>query len=83
MLCVQDTCNDLYTNRNLWNTAYNLDVTISTLSPLICLIKVVSLDVTGGGLGMSADSEGKLRLWQTDTGEVRVRNKTGSDKEPL
>ncbi|XP_052707627.1 proteasomal ATPase-associated factor 1-like [Crassostrea angulata] len=32
---------------------------------------VVSLDVTGGGLGVSADSEGKLRLWQTDTGEVR------------
>ncbi|XP_062596467.1 proteasomal ATPase-associated factor 1-like [Saccostrea cucullata] len=32
---------------------------------------VVSLDVTEGGLGVSADSEGKLRLWQTDTGEVR------------
>lgn len=38
MLCVQDTCNDPYKNRNLWNTSYNLDVTISTLSPLICLI---------------------------------------------
>ncbi|XP_048771040.2 proteasomal ATPase-associated factor 1-like [Ostrea edulis] len=32
---------------------------------------VVCLDVTNGGLGVSSDSEGKLRLWQTDTGEVR------------
>nr|XP_022287588.1 proteasomal ATPase-associated factor 1-like isoform X2 [Crassostrea virginica] len=32
---------------------------------------VVSLDATPGGLGVSADTEGKLRLWQTDTGEVR------------
>lgn len=35
MLCVQDTCNDLYTNRNLWNTAYNLDVTISDLFDIL------------------------------------------------
>lgn len=38
MQCVQDTCNDPNKNRNLWNTAYNLDVIISTLTPLICLI---------------------------------------------
>ena len=30
--------------------------------------------MTPGGLGVSADTEGKLRLWQTDTGEVRVGN---------
>lgn len=35
---------------------------------------MVSLDATPGGLGVSADTEGKLRLWQTDTGEVRVGN---------
>ena len=35
---------------------------------------MVSLDATPGGLGVSADTDGKLRLWQTDTGEVRVGN---------
>lgn len=33
---------------------------------------MTSLDVTPGGLGVSADSEGKLKIWQTDNGEVRV-----------
>ena len=30
------------------------------------------IDSTSGGLGVSADSEGKLKVWQTDSGEVRV-----------
>ncbi|RUS83784.1 hypothetical protein EGW08_008442, partial [Elysia chlorotica] len=33
--------------------------------------QVVCLDATPGGLGVSSDSEGKLKLWQTNTGEVR------------
>ncbi|KAK3596932.1 hypothetical protein CHS0354_002499 [Potamilus streckersoni] len=35
-----------------------------------------SLDVTPGGLGVSSDSEGKLKIWQTENGEVR-RNLEG------
>ncbi|GFN97619.1 proteasomal ATPase-associated factor 1-like [Plakobranchus ocellatus] len=38
--------------------------------------QVVSIDTTPGGLGVSSDSEGKLKLWQTNTGEVR-RNLEG------
>ncbi|ESO93250.1 hypothetical protein LOTGIDRAFT_232701 [Lottia gigantea] len=38
--------------------------------------KVLSLDVTTGGLGVSSDSEGLLRVWETRTGEVR-RELTG------
>ena len=30
------------------------------------------MDVTSEGLGVSCDSAGKLRIWQTDNGEVRV-----------
>ncbi|XP_005097162.1 proteasomal ATPase-associated factor 1 [Aplysia californica] len=33
--------------------------------------QVTGLDTSSGGLGVSSDSEGNLRLWQTDTGEVR------------
>ncbi|XP_060606788.1 proteasomal ATPase-associated factor 1-like [Ruditapes philippinarum] len=29
------------------------------------------LDVTAGGLGVSSDSEGKLKVWETQTGDVR------------
>ncbi|XP_063404117.1 proteasomal ATPase-associated factor 1-like [Mytilus trossulus] len=32
---------------------------------------VTSLDVTPGGLGVSADSEGKLKVWETSNGIVR------------
>ncbi|GFR72217.1 proteasomal ATPase-associated factor 1-like, partial [Elysia marginata] len=38
--------------------------------------QVICLDTTPGGLGVSSDSEGKLKLWQTNTGEVR-RNLEG------
>ncbi|XP_045195880.1 proteasomal ATPase-associated factor 1-like [Mercenaria mercenaria] len=37
---------------------------------------VHSLDVTPGGLGVSSDSEGKLKVWETQTGDVR-RNLEG------
>ncbi|KAL5010004.1 hypothetical protein ScPMuIL_012309 [Solemya velum] len=37
---------------------------------------VYALDVTSGGLGVSSDSEGKLKVWETSTGEVR-RNLEG------
>lgn len=30
-----------------------------------------SLDVTSGGLGVSSDSDGQLKIWETQTGEVR------------
>jgi len=30
------------------------------------------MDVTPGGLGVSCDTEGKLKLWLTESGEVRV-----------
>lgn len=32
---------------------------------------VICLDATDGGLGMSSSSDGKFKVWQTDTGEVR------------
>jgi len=32
---------------------------------------VECLDTSSGGLGVSCDSKGELRVWQTDTGEVR------------
>ena len=34
--------------------------------------QVQCLDVSSGGLGVSCDTVGKLRIWQTDNGEVRV-----------
>ncbi|CAG5126462.1 unnamed protein product [Candidula unifasciata] len=33
--------------------------------------QVTCVDTTEGGLGVSSDSEGNLKLWQTNTGEVR------------
>lgn len=32
---------------------------------------VICLDVTNGGLGVSSSSDGTMKVWQTDTGEVR------------
>ena len=34
--------------------------------------QVLSLDVTPGGLAVSSDSEGKLKVWTTTNGEIRV-----------
>ena len=36
------------------------------------LSQVVDLDVTPGGLAVSCDSLGKMKVWTTDNGEVRV-----------
>ena len=39
---------------------------------LFGLSQVVDLDVTPGGLAVSCDSLGKMKVWTTDNGEVRV-----------
>ena len=36
--------------------------------------QVHCLDVTAGGLGVSSDSEGQLKVWETQTGDIRVSN---------
>ena len=30
------------------------------------------MDVTTGGIGVSCDTEGKLKIWTTNNGEIRV-----------
>ena len=34
--------------------------------------QIYSMDVTPGGLAVSSDSEGKLKIWETANGTVRV-----------
>ena len=34
--------------------------------------QIYSMDVTSGGLAVSSDSEGKLKIWETANGTVRV-----------
>ncbi|CAI9718789.1 proteasomal ATPase-associated factor 1-like [Octopus vulgaris] len=41
---------------------------------------LLGLDVSTGGLGVSSSTDGTLKVWQTDTGEVR-RNLTGHSGE--
>jgi hypothetical protein len=36
------------------------------------MFQIHCLDVTAGGLGVSSDSEGKQKVWETQTGDVRV-----------
>ena len=33
------------------------------------------MDVTPGGIGVSCDTEGKLKIWTTNNGEIRVGDK--------
>jgi len=44
-------------------------ITYSTIHPQNR--QVSGMDISPGGLGVSSDSTGNLRLWETDTGEVR------------
>ena len=36
---------------------------------------VECMDVTTGGIGVSCDTEGKLKIWTTNNGEIRVGDK--------
>ena len=39
---------------------------------VLLFFQIYSMDVTSGGLAVSSDSEGKLKIWETANGTVRV-----------
>ena len=38
-------------------------------------LQVGCVDVSTGGLAVSCDTDGKLKVWTTDTGEIRVSSR--------
>ena len=59
---------------SLYGSKSFLHRVIFLVSTLICLVlQIHSLDISAGGaLGVSASSDGHLRIWETATGIVRV-----------